>query len=284
MVVKNRIAYLKGCLSHGAKLVASVTSNPKTGIQKVKIVVDPSTRIEPQKQWCANSVLDMVAHACDACHVADKGHRHSSGLSEVHFYISNAPLVSKATASMSSATVFKSQCVDPFDEYYANNILPDCGERFMSSLYLQFDADRAVRADSATASPTSSQPGGAKKVSFADSDGEVSITDAEEATLNSVWAVLRAAAEEILMTPMRERLPEYWRSCFGPSNSGAVDAASLKAFKDHIFSAMLQLVQENLTGDHFNNLRAACRSWLDDRLHSFIEGEVDAAIALQGDG
>ena len=48
MVIVNRIAYLRGLALHGANLTFSVSINGSTGIQKVKVVVDPREHISMQ--------------------------------------------------------------------------------------------------------------------------------------------------------------------------------------------------------------------------------------------
>ena len=83
----NRIAYLRGLALHGAKLTFSVSINGSTGIQKVKVVVDPREHIPMQLQYCTISMLDWLLELNNTHHIADKGHRHSSGVSEVAFYI-----------------------------------------------------------------------------------------------------------------------------------------------------------------------------------------------------
>ncbi len=85
MVVHARIRYLLNLLHHGAKLTAIVTSNAQTATQKVKILIDPSMRIEAKLQQCALSVLEMVQKANTEYYVADKGHMHTSGKSDVQF-------------------------------------------------------------------------------------------------------------------------------------------------------------------------------------------------------
>ena len=96
MVVANRIAYLRCLAQHGAKLTFSVSINENTGIQKVKVVVDPSQHIAMQLQFCTMGMLDWLMEICITHQVADKGHKHSSGMSEVGFYISNSRISSNA--------------------------------------------------------------------------------------------------------------------------------------------------------------------------------------------
>ena len=88
MVVVSRVDYCRVLLQRGAKVVCTLTSNPATAIEKVKIVIDPNVRIEPYLQTGAVFCLDHVSQASISYHVADRRHKHSSGISEVCFYIS----------------------------------------------------------------------------------------------------------------------------------------------------------------------------------------------------
>ena len=88
MVVRNRIAHLKKLVENGAKMVGTVAANPDTSIEKVRIHIYPSVRILPEHQTCMMHLLDMVMHASDAFHVADRGHTCSDSHSEVTFIIS----------------------------------------------------------------------------------------------------------------------------------------------------------------------------------------------------
>ena len=88
MVVSERLRYLRCLLSRGAKVSCSVTSNPSTGVQKIKVMVDPSVRVEPHLQMCTAMVLDIVETALHHYAVADRGHKHSSGISQVCFFVS----------------------------------------------------------------------------------------------------------------------------------------------------------------------------------------------------
>ena len=109
MVVVNRITYLRGLAQHGAKLTFSVSINGSTGIQKVKVVVDHSEHITMQVQYCTIGMLDWLLELSNTHHIADKGHRHSSGIPEVAFYISNQRFVHNL--SMSSSNL----CAEPVE-------------------------------------------------------------------------------------------------------------------------------------------------------------------------
>ena len=68
----------------------SISVNPSTMIQNVKLVIDPSRSVPIEFQQFASNVLDMLSHACNAEHVANRGHLHEgSGKPEVTFYISH---------------------------------------------------------------------------------------------------------------------------------------------------------------------------------------------------
>ena len=68
-------------------MTSVISANPSTTIQKVKIHVAPGVRIEPCFQVCMYSVLDMLQAAASHYHVADKGHKHTNGDSEICFFI-----------------------------------------------------------------------------------------------------------------------------------------------------------------------------------------------------
>ena len=90
MVVSNRIAYLRNLLQHGAKLTFTASVNPSTGMQKFKIIVDPSTHVPAEQQFCALHMLDYLGTLCSFCRIVDKGHKHSDGRSEVLLYITGS--------------------------------------------------------------------------------------------------------------------------------------------------------------------------------------------------
>jgi len=98
MVVLNRIAYLRGLAQFGAKFIFSVSVNPETGVQKIKVVIDPSFTIPLDQQFCTLSMLEFLTQLCFSHKVADKGHKHTSGISEVIFFIT-APSSSAAPPS-----------------------------------------------------------------------------------------------------------------------------------------------------------------------------------------
>ena len=90
MVVENRIAYLRKMVYFEAKATVTVSSNPSTGVEKVKVVVDPNLKIPAARQNFALQMFDALESACSMYRVADRGHKHSpesGGRSEVHFFI-----------------------------------------------------------------------------------------------------------------------------------------------------------------------------------------------------
>ena len=63
MVVSNRLAHLRRLVEQGAKVVVNVSSNPDTGNEKFKLLIDPSKRIEPTSQQCILAVLEVIQQA-----------------------------------------------------------------------------------------------------------------------------------------------------------------------------------------------------------------------------
>ena len=87
MVVLNRIAYIRKLLQFGAKVTATVSSNPESMVQTVCVFVNPGVHCDPLAQSCAAMVLDILETANRTSHIAEKGHKNSLGESEVVFYI-----------------------------------------------------------------------------------------------------------------------------------------------------------------------------------------------------
>eukprot|EP00933_Yihiella_yeosuensis_P052100 TRINITY_DN50097_c0_g1_i1.p2 TRINITY_DN50097_c0_g1~~TRINITY_DN50097_c0_g1_i1.p2 ORF type:complete len:135 (+),score=14.55 TRINITY_DN50097_c0_g1_i1:393-797(+) len=71
----------------------------QTGIEQVKIQVNPEVKMDIMKQRFAPQILDMLDYACVSCEVADCGHRHSNGQSEVCFYI-HCPAKTEVTGAV----------------------------------------------------------------------------------------------------------------------------------------------------------------------------------------
>ena len=100
MVVKKRVAYLKRILEKGAKLHASFTVNAVTQVEKVKLVINPLVQVDPQKHQCGAMVLDILEKACSRFHVADRGHKSSTGESLITFYVSYAGPCTRAESTV----------------------------------------------------------------------------------------------------------------------------------------------------------------------------------------
>eukprot|EP00929_Paragymnodinium_shiwhaense_P026071 TRINITY_DN15585_c1_g2_i1.p1 TRINITY_DN15585_c1_g2~~TRINITY_DN15585_c1_g2_i1.p1 ORF type:complete len:294 (+),score=29.17 TRINITY_DN15585_c1_g2_i1:32-913(+) len=87
MVVANRIAYLSKLLDSGMKFVVSGATNPDQLVQKIKFHVYPAVYVQPQDQLFAAMALDWLRSCEDKCRLADRGHKHSDGHTEVAFYL-----------------------------------------------------------------------------------------------------------------------------------------------------------------------------------------------------
>eukprot|EP00929_Paragymnodinium_shiwhaense_P010188 TRINITY_DN11471_c0_g4_i1.p1 TRINITY_DN11471_c0_g4~~TRINITY_DN11471_c0_g4_i1.p1 ORF type:complete len:298 (+),score=50.48 TRINITY_DN11471_c0_g4_i1:101-994(+) len=87
MVVAHRIAYIKRLMQSGTYVAVSVSVNPATQVQKFKVIIDEKTQVHPDHQICVQMVIELLASMTDLFCIADKGHRHSTGRSEVLFYL-----------------------------------------------------------------------------------------------------------------------------------------------------------------------------------------------------
>ena len=126
MVVLNRIAYLRGLAQYGARLTFSVSVNASTGIQKIKVIVDPSGQIPLDEQYCTLGMLDFLTTLCATRSVADKGHKHTCGTSEVAFYITTpSTLVTQAAPNDSSPADASSMPLDTIPEEHEESKLRD---------------------------------------------------------------------------------------------------------------------------------------------------------------
>ena len=95
MVVINRIGYLRDMIHKGAQVFITVSINPETSVQKVKVIIDSSAALPVQQQFFALEVLRSLANLCSSHAIADRGHKHSlrsGGKSVVHFFLT--PLAS----------------------------------------------------------------------------------------------------------------------------------------------------------------------------------------------
>jgi hypothetical protein len=80
--------------------VVNISANPTTSNEKFRLLVDPSVYVDPAHQQCVLSVLDAIHHAAKKFHVADRGHKHSSGVSEVTFHITHTSKVAGASLDL----------------------------------------------------------------------------------------------------------------------------------------------------------------------------------------
>ena len=85
MVVLNRIAYLRELAGHGAKLLFTISVNPSTGVQKFKVLCDPTVQVFEDMQFSSFAILDLLSSFNSSHRVADRGHKHSNGISEITF-------------------------------------------------------------------------------------------------------------------------------------------------------------------------------------------------------
>ena len=87
MVVARRIDHIRQLVSQGTKVVASVSGNPSTQVQRVRFVITPRARVEPALQSGVCCLLDLLSNLPSGSSLADRGHKHSNGVSDVTFYI-----------------------------------------------------------------------------------------------------------------------------------------------------------------------------------------------------
>eukprot|EP00929_Paragymnodinium_shiwhaense_P090043 TRINITY_DN50278_c0_g1_i1.p1 TRINITY_DN50278_c0_g1~~TRINITY_DN50278_c0_g1_i1.p1 ORF type:complete len:263 (-),score=24.17 TRINITY_DN50278_c0_g1_i1:594-1382(-) len=95
MVVDNRVAHIRSLVSSGVKMFSTVSMNPATNIEKIKITLDPHAQCDPRFQSASLAVLDFLDRVRCSTHVADRGHHNSRGQSEVIFYISHGKRASR---------------------------------------------------------------------------------------------------------------------------------------------------------------------------------------------
>ena len=99
MVVRNRIAYLSKLARDGAKLLFTVSVNPATGVQKFRVLCDKTVQVSMDMQFSSFAMLDLLTALNLSHRVADRGHRHSNGISEVTFFASG-----KVTSGITTST------------------------------------------------------------------------------------------------------------------------------------------------------------------------------------
>ena len=138
MVIKNRIAHLRRLLEMGAKITATVTSNPANSTEKIKLIVNPEVKIGMSHQFLVSQVLVMLDQCCDNAYVADRGHRHSNGHSEVCFYVNHGKKKACSDGDVKlnpDAPIF----VPPQRDEQAVNDTNFCGEKAQVQTTMQDD-------------------------------------------------------------------------------------------------------------------------------------------------
>ncbi len=83
MVVAHHISYLRHLASLGTQIFFTVSVNLISGIQKFKIIADPTKIIPLGQQHCTYEMLELLSRINMSHSIADKGHKHSNGQSEV---------------------------------------------------------------------------------------------------------------------------------------------------------------------------------------------------------
>eukprot|EP00933_Yihiella_yeosuensis_P017374 TRINITY_DN14527_c0_g1_i1.p1 TRINITY_DN14527_c0_g1~~TRINITY_DN14527_c0_g1_i1.p1 ORF type:complete len:321 (-),score=27.71 TRINITY_DN14527_c0_g1_i1:118-1080(-) len=311
MVVQNRVAFLRNLLHHGAKLHASISSNPDTQIEKIKIWVDPAVRIDPLRQQCMTSILDMLDHACTHYHVADKGHKRSGGMSEVVFYISYGKVKqtehSRQSALNASAEPFVPDAPPCASQtsYYEQYVLPSCGNAFFQDLYSKFQPctvdDIAVQCRAGT-KPAS------KKVRFADAGPEMAtscsdfvgesltslshaasssvgemdtaLSDLESKCMTNAWSALQDVMDEVVLCRVGQGLPQYFVKAFGAQLPTSLGLTALASFKGQLAAMVCELVEENILAcNAIANLNERCKRWLRDRMFRYARERVDSLVS-----
>ena len=92
MVVDARFAHLV-LMAEAGHVVRIVSGhNLDSGKTKVKVILDPAPDVvPPQLRAPSVAALKALRKAAQACSVVDRGHKHSLGHSESHFWLSAAP-------------------------------------------------------------------------------------------------------------------------------------------------------------------------------------------------
>ena len=274
MVVQNRVAFLRNLLHHGAKLHASISSNQDAQIEKIKIWVDPAVRIDPFRQQCMTSILDMLDHACTRYHVADKGHKRSGGMSEVVFYISCGK-VKQTGHPRQSALDASAEPFVPDDlpcasrpSYYEQHVLPSCGSAFFQDLYSKFQpctvddiamqrkpASKKVQfADAGPEMATSCSDFVAESLtslsdaasSSAGEMGTAALGDLESTCMTNAWSALQDAIDEVVLCRVAQGLPQYFAKALGAQLPTSLGLTALASFKGQLAAMVCELVEENI--------------------------------------
>jgi len=89
MVVANRLAWLRKSVSEGCHTRIHIGPAQAPEKCKFRVTLDPNgPPLSAASQKTLLLTLDAVATTCDDFTIVDRGHRHSSGLSEAAFWLS----------------------------------------------------------------------------------------------------------------------------------------------------------------------------------------------------
>jgi hypothetical protein len=131
MVVLGRISHLRGAILAGRQCTMHCSANPSTKCEKIKFLLQETAEANHSPQVAVLAVLDVLVSACvsDAVHIMDRGHKHTSGVSEVCFYIKQ---VDTARTKPREATSFP---LENFDELLVEEIpAPEWQQAQLSSI------------------------------------------------------------------------------------------------------------------------------------------------------
>ena len=112
MVVASRIAWLRERITDGVHVRLCIGPAQDPSKCKIRAVVEPhKPPLSTITQSTLLLTLDALALACNAVVVVDRGHRHSSGISEAAFW-----LASRSSASNTNSSSDHDDDVDGKDE------------------------------------------------------------------------------------------------------------------------------------------------------------------------
>jgi hypothetical protein len=102
MVVLGRISHLRSAILAGRQCTMHCSANSATFCEKIKFLLQEATVANSTPPVAIMSILDVLESTCssDAAHIMDRGHKHTSGVSEVCFYIKQ--VTRKATSGRAS--------------------------------------------------------------------------------------------------------------------------------------------------------------------------------------
>ena len=95
MVAAARLAWLHAQVCEGVSVSVHITC--AAGQDKVRFILGKSTS-SSQPSWLVLSAINMVSLGCNGAVVVDRGHKLSSGLSEICFWIKRTPFAFSADA------------------------------------------------------------------------------------------------------------------------------------------------------------------------------------------